>query len=424
MTADRREAGVPFGRRRMLGLLVGGAALVAGCASAPQGPRMTQREEEDGEFSRFAKRGYDAATSSSAYPFRESWPYGDDEIALNCLVPRGSKPSPLVLYLPGLGESAEAGATWRQAWARAGYAVAALQTASGAAIWSSPHARNGEFSRAAREQFAVKSLAARARLIEFVLAGIVRRAKAGESVYARIDTSRVALAGYDLGAQTALAFAGEHHPGLDLHPLPGLCAAIALSPQAVLALGGFTQRFGQIQTPVLSITGTEDDDPYGIVDSPHARRAPFTYMPAGDKYLLVLEDATHRVLAGTPGGPEGAPSMGAPGANDGGDMPPDARHYPRFGGGMGGPGGMGSPGGMGGGPGGMGGPGDGGPGGTMDGRDSSRRSGLAQQRQTVIVERVSIAFLDATVKDDLVAREWLDRDAARWSDPLARLEAK
>jgi hypothetical protein len=46
------------------------------------------------------------------------------------------------------------------------------------------------------------------------------------------------------------------------------------------------------------------------------------------------------------------------------------------------------------------------------------------QRQTVIIERVSVSFLDTAVKDDPVAREWLARDAGRWSDPLARLKMK
>ena len=53
-----------------------------------------------------------------------------------------------------------------------------------------------------------------------------------------------------------------------------------------------------------------------------------------------------------------------------------------------------------------------------------RFAAKALLRQIVIIERVSVAFLDATVKDDPVAREWLARDAARWSDPLARIERK
>jgi hypothetical protein len=41
-----------------------------------------------------------------------------------------------------------------------------------------------------------------------------------------------------------------------------------------------------------------------------------------------------------------------------------------------------------------------------------------------MVERVSLAFLDAFVKHDPVAGEWLTRDAARWIDRDATLAAK
>jgi hypothetical protein len=53
-----------------------------------------------------------------------------------------------------------------------------------------------------------------------------------------------------------------------------------------------------------------------------------------------------------------------------------------------------------------------------------RRAGGGAQRQTVIVERVSLAFLDAFVKEDPVAAEWLARDAVRWIDQVAILAAK
>jgi len=85
-----------------------------------------------------------------------------------------------------------------------------------------------------------------------------------------------------------------------------------------------------------------------------------------------------------------------------------------MGGGMGGPGGMG---------GGMGGPG-GMPGATPGEARFRKSAANGTQRQVLIVERVSLAFLDAAIKGDPVAREWLVRDAVRWIDPLARLEMK
>jgi hypothetical protein len=412
------DAGVASLERRRAIFLAGSAALLAACG----GPRVPRREE-DSELKRFTERGYTAAATATAEPHRDMWLRGDEEIVIELLVPQSASRSLLVVYLPGLGEPVEAGAVWRNAWAQAGYAVASLQTGSGGALWSSASGRNGDFAKVAREQFAVKSLATWLDRVAFVLQGIVRRTKSGESFYARIDTDRIAVAGFDLGAQTALAFAGEKHPGMtNLPAMPGLRAVIALSPQAILARGGFAERFGDIRLPTLTITGTEDVDPYGIVESPHTRQAPFSYMPPGDKYLLVIEDGTHQLMAGG-----NRPLTAAEDANGApGDFPgDDGRREPSGGMGRGGPGGgRGGMGGPGGGRGGM----EGGPGGASGGRPDGARfrrsAGIGLQRQTVIIERVSVAFLDTAVKDDPVAREWLARDAGRWSDPLARLKMK
>lgn len=389
-------------RRRLLGMIAGSAVLTAACGGP--GPRSSARDD-DGELKRFAARGYETAAKSVPEPYRGIWPYGDDEVVVNLLVPRGSALSPLVIYLPGMGEAAEAGELWRSAWAQAGYAVVSLQTGRGGSLWSSAAGRSGDFARLAREAFDAKTLAARLDCVDFVLKNIARRAAAAEGVFSRIDMGRVAVAGFDLGAQTALALAGEKHPGMaPLTALPSLRTVIALSPHARIS-GGFAERFGGIVLPVLSITGTEDADPYGLVDSPHTRQAPFKFMPPGGKYMLVLEDGTHQLLSGALRPMNEEQEM--PDSRRGGGMPGG-------GGRMGGPGGgMGSPGGM-------GGMRSGGP----PGMEGPRRAGGGARRQTVIVERVSLAFLDAFVKQDPVAAEWLARDAARWIDRTATLAAK
>lgn len=414
-------------RRRVLTILSGSTLLIAASAV----PSYVLGEERGAELARFINRGYESAATATAMTSQDVWQNGNEEIKIELLLPSNVAQAPLVIYLPGLGEPVDAGEKWRIGWAQAGYAVASMQTVSSAALWSTSAGRNGDFKRAASEQFAVKSLNTRLERLNFVLREVARRAQTGDSGYSRIDTSRVAVAGFDLGAQTALAVAGENHPGMaDLPAMPGLRAVIALSPQAILARGGFVERFGAIHLPTLTVTGTEDGDPYGLVDSPHTRQAPFNYMTPGDKYLLVVEDGTHQLLAGA------GRSVVLPGEDANGepkDFPPDGgRRGPpgglersNFGGG---PGGMGVPGGRGG-PGGRGDPGgEGGPGGMSrpppDRAAFQRFAAKALLRQIVIIERISVAFLDATVKDDTVAREWLVRDAARWSDPLARLKMK
>lgn len=396
------------GRRRLLGLIAGSVVLLAACGgSRPPG------REEDAELQRFTGRGYEPSAMSFAEPYRDVWLRGGEEIGVSLLVPRGAAPSPLVIYLPGMSEPAEAGERWRRAWAQAGYAVASLQTGGGGSRGPSAAGRGADFSRMAREQFDAKTLADRIACVDFVLKEIARRAAAAQGVFAGIDTRRVAVAGFDLGAQTALALAGEKYPGMGAFAaLPDLRAVIVLSPHARIS-GGFADRYAGIRLPVLSVTGSEDADPYGLVDSPHTRQAPYNYMPPGGKFLLVLEDGAHRQLAGAKG------AMG-----DEQDMPGLRRE-----GGM--PGGSGEEGGpqagrgrMGGRGGSMGGTRGGGPPGDPSGMGGSRRAGGGSQRQAVIVERVSLAFLDAFVKEDPVAGEWLARDAGRWMDSLARLEAK
>lgn len=408
-------------RQRVLAFLLGSVLLIAASAV----PRRVLGEERDAELARFASRGYESAAPTTTVTIQDVWKHGNEEIMIELLLPSNVAQAPLVIYLPGLGEPVEAGEKWRNGWAQAGYAVASIQIVGSAALWTTSAGRNGDFKLVASEQFAVKSLNTRLERLNFVLREIARRAQGGDSAYGRIDTSRVAVAGFDLGAQTALAVAGEKHPGMaDLPAMPGLRAAIALSPHAILARGGFVERFGAIHLPTLTVTGTEDGDPYGLVDSPHTRQAPFNYMPPGDKYLLVMEDGTHQLLSGAsrpvalPGeDANGAPQDFPPGGGRRG--PPGGMGRSNFGGGpggMGGPGGRGGPGGEDG-PGGMGRP-------PPDHAAFQRFAAKALLRQIVIIERISVAFLDATVKDDPVATEWLARDAARWSDPLARLEMK
>lgn len=421
-TQTLRYAGLASSqRRRVLTFLSGSTLLIAASAV----PRRVLGEERDAELARFASRGYESAALTTAVTSQDVWKHGSDEIMIELLLPSNVAQAPLVIYLPGLGEPVDAGEKWRNGWAQAGYAVASMQIAGSAALWSTSAGRNGDFKRVASEQFAVKSLNTRLERLNFVLREIARRSQTGDRAYGRIDTGRVAVAGFDLGAQTALAVAGEKHPGMaNLPVMPGLRAAIALSPQAILARGGFVERFGAIHLPTLTVTGTEDGDPYGLVDSPHTRQAPFNYMPPGDKYLLVMEDGTHQLLAGAD----------RPVALPGEDANVAPRQFPPGGGRRGPPGGMGRSN-FGGGPGGMGGPGSrGGPGGEdgpggmgrppPDRAAFQRFAAKALLRQIVIIERISVAFLDATVKDDPVAREWLALDAGRWSDPLARIERK
>ena len=377
------------------------AVVLTGCASTGTRGFARNGASNDSEVERHVKRGYVSDHTYAMVVARDTWTIDGEPVAVLLMLPATNDRFPLVVYLPGLGETAESGLVWRKAWAEAGYAVLSVQPASeGIAAWKSEQARLGDFQAVARTHFAASSLARRARLLEGVFADLARHAD-GASPFARVDTQTIAVTGFDLGAQTAMIFAGERMDGIDaLHSPAAMKAVIALSPYADFAGMGIAHDFENIRIPVLGVTSGEDTDAYGLVTSPSVRRAPFRYMPAGDKYLLVLAGAPHSLMSGreTPDSPTAEAARGNDGETGSGEQ--------RSRGGM------------------------------RERRSGGQRGGLGEtlsapaspsinwKMELTDAKTVSVAFLDATVKGDPVAREWLNKDAQRWLGDLAQLSSK
>jgi len=392
-------------RKRIILAALAAALLLAGCANSPP------RRQEIAARPHLAP-GYTAEQRYAIAATRESWMLGNDTVDVTLTMPSGDGIFPLVVYLPGLGESAEGGAAWRRPWAEAGYAVLAFQPDSIAQILSSAAARSGEFRELAREQFSPRALDRRQALLQKALAEVARRKSSSTaSGYTRIDLARVTIAGFDLGAQTALFAAGEQINGVAPFPLSDtLKCVVALSPYADFSGAGFEQRFKPVHVPVLSVTSIDDTDLYGLVSSAAIRRAPFEYMPPGRKYFLSLFSAPHALLSGKEtaaeggefrGGEESSPAMNGGDAGGGGRSGKRGRDSSRSGGSRGG---------------------------EMPGRAalgfSPALSAGAWEDQLRYVQSVTTAYLDAVVKNDPVAQEWLAKDARRWLGEGANLVTK
>jgi len=377
--------------------------LLAACAHGPPRP-------DEGKVREFASHGY---TTEESYPTTTtllSWANPDGTFDAAVTVPSKAASFPLVIYLPALGEGRDAGAVWRMGWAQAGYAALAIQPLlDDATAWSSDRARAGEFAALARGRYAGKIMAARVDALAAALTDLRRRHDEHEAPFDRIDLSRIAVTGYDLGAYTAMAIAGEHirdaqPPAVPIQPH----AVIAFSPYADFSGAGFATRYGDMRLPVLLVTSDTDADPLGVVTSPSVREAPFQYMPAGDKYLLRLWGVPHRTLAGTlepEAGDEARAERSPAGEGQGGSR----------GGGQGRRRGAGL------GPMGAGPPGSGEAATTLTG---TRLTATAQAIDVAAIRSVTTAFLDAYVKGDPVAREWLARDASRWIGEHGELRKK
>jgi len=366
------------------------AIVVALAACAGAGPRgFGGNAAGDAEVERHVKRGYVPDRSYATTTAHDVWTVDGEPIEVSLLAPSGDSRYPLVVFLPGLGETAESALSWRKAWAEAGYAVLAVQPASeGANVWKSGEARLGDFSAIARSHFSAQSLARRARLLAGAFDELSRRSS--EPRFAHVDAGRIAVAGFDLGAQTAMIVAGQRVEGVGSPHWPAsVKSVLALSPYADFSGMGLAQDFREIRMPVLGVTGGEDTDAYGLVTSASVRRAPFQYMPNGDKYLLVLPGAPHSLISGREA-PDTASaqrgdmlsSRGSRGARRGirGSADTDAA----------------SPG----------------------------PPAVNWRMELADAKVVSIAFLDATVKDDPVAREWLQKDAQRWLGDFGELSRK
>ncbi len=350
----------------------------AGCASRSTDNAGVAAVKTTGNNGYVPGRHYETTAT------QDTWTLDGSLVDVTLMVPTSGGPYPLVLYLPGLGEACDAGLSWRHAWARAGYAVLCIQPKTvGPAVWASSRARAGDFVGIARDAFSVRSLEMRTQVVRAALARVSRRGR--DAGFAQSDLARIGIAGFDLGAQTALVLAGQHVAGLEPVPLPdGVKAVITLSPYAERAAD--ESRYQDLHVPVLTVTSAMDTDAYGLVGTPLIRLTPFQYMPAGRKFLLC--SPMHRtgysrgLRPPTPGeNKDGPDTLTAEDDKILGDEtaevyegPPHKRRKPD--------------------------------------NSATRANRLAQQvKVRSHVQAVTTAYLDAFVRNDSAAAQWLTQDA-------------
>ena len=372
---------------------------MAGCAPDHSLPTTADTQEDMAGFSEGS--GYTPASQPLSVPVVETLQHAHDPIEVVLLTPAGNGPFPTVLFLPGLGEHAGAAPLWRETWAGAGFAVISVQPdrIAGALRGLARSDEHGDRRDIGRPYFAPGRLEGRLGLLAWTLEEIQRRVTVPGSSFARVDLARLAVAGYELGAQSAAALAGESvRAAIPVLASCTLRASLLLSPFVDLAAGGLNKRFQGIRAPLLVITGSEDVDPYGM-SSPSLRPAVWQYAAPGGKYLLNLDRGGRRLLSGNlaaveeegDGGdwtdaPETGFSSGS--ARGGAGLDPRGRY---------GEGGGPAPGFM------------------------HRRP---DPRQQAAIRLISTAFLNMTLKSEADARAWLDNDAQRWLGRSAALRRR
>ena len=368
--------------------------LLGACASKPNDLKNPREA-----IAAFAEKSYQAPQYSPSQGWDATFSVADEPIEVSWLAPAQPQgTAPLVVFLPGLGEGARAGLQWRQTWAEAGYAVVSIQPQQyGRGIYSSSEAQAGTFRGMAQRAYADAALKARVEVVQQVLNQLRVRGQAGDAQLAGVDWQNLVFAGYDLGAQTAAALAGDSL-------LKGW------QPKAVILLSPYVGPgvpAARIDTPLLSVTGPHDEDPFSWVDSPERRQAIWRGNPNPGSYQLIAKNAQHQLFSGS--------LDELPGPDEGGKGRPP--RDPDLGAGAGGRDGGGPPG--------------------ADGGEAPKRRprpdtmGHGQDslnwfdaRQVANVQTVSTAFLDATLRQSAAAQTWLKQSAAQAIGPAASIEAR
>ena len=255
---------MPVARRTLLLAALAAAFTLAGCAGGPPPPKPwaeTAARELHLSLTSFELQGRRVTVTRST---------------------GAGGPLPVVVYLPGIGQGSEAGQRWAAAWAQAGYAVLAVQPLEDdAAAWRSALARSGEFHELGELHYGDTLRSARLAALRRLLAALqANPAAAGVA----LDWQHAALAGYEIGAQTALDLGAD---------------ATGWLPQAVIAISPPPMDAAAATPPALLITSDTDGDALGLVTRPAERRRAFDTLRPGAGWLLTLPGLSHAALSGT-----------------------------------------------------------------------------------------------------------------------------
>jgi len=389
--------------------------ILSGCRSSPPPQPMLN----PARVHEFELHGYDSGIDYATSSTNSRLDVSNECCMVNIIQPQREGKFPLVVYLPGLGETIEAAAELRLAWAKSGYTVLTIQTLKDDEnAWSSQAAREADFNYIINDRYSTDIVSKRLQLLSQALSEIKLRVATNDLGYNKIDLSQVAIAGFDIGAYTAMIAAGEKITGIPKTRLPvSIRAVIALSPYADFS-ETLSQRYLDIRMPALSVTSNIDRAKHSKLPT-SLHDAPFHFMPPKEKYLLKLIGASHSLI----GNPATTGTLDTRKDNNGNsaqvksnseDDSNDTPDGEASGGGGPGGGGPGSGGPGSGGPGG-GGPGGGGPGGGRPGGGPSVNTTPTRRAQmAVAIKQVSTAFLNAHVKGDRFSKIWLTNGATLW----------
>lgn len=288
---------------------------------------------------------------------------------------------PLVVLTPAYGATSRHYVGLAAHWASQGYVVVRM---------THPGERrngngNGNGTPVAMPKQTQEDWSARAGDVRFVLDSTDRLARQYPELKGKIDASKIGVAGHSYGAFIAMLVGGaKTFPGAASYADPRVTAILAISPQGPSESAGLTpESYGSLALPAMFMIGTQDAG-IGSEETTAWRRQAFELAAPGNKWLVVIEGATHRTFAGVRDQLATAPDPTFQPTQHGN---PDPLTRP-----------MDDP--------------------RRPGRESA--AGLNERNRFAAVRSLSLAFWDAYLRNDPMGRETLEKSGSRVSELKTR----
>ena len=213
------------------------------------------------------------------------------EIVLNIEYPTRPGPHPMILFSHAFGSTHRDYVGLSSYWASQGYVVVKPRHADGGRAGDRPLLPEIVDQTAADWQN-------RARDLSFVLDSLDALEQKYPELSGKIDRANIGVAGHQYGAHTAALLAGATtFPGGTSYKDARVKAAILMSPQGPDTLGLTADSWAGITIPTLFMTGSADIGP-AESHTVEWRRIAFDRAAAGDKWLMIIDDAGNTAFTG------------------------------------------------------------------------------------------------------------------------------
>ncbi|MBN2083294.1 hypothetical protein JW859_13940 [bacterium] len=239
-------------------------------------------------------------------------PARDKQLEIRIYYPEGDGPFPVIVFSHGMGGSQEVGADLMAYWAGHGYVVICPTHADSIKLYAKEHPDEVDgWARDMGKRRMLKLLKQtarsptdwenRARDITLVLDSLSWIEDESPLLRGRLDHQTIGVAGHSYGAYTTMLIGGAvlDPPGRAKDVSWGddrADALLVMSGQGVGRLGLTEHSWDGFSLPMLVMSGTRDNAAGGM--DVISRRDPYDYAPAGDKYLVWIEDALHASFTG------------------------------------------------------------------------------------------------------------------------------